>query len=157
MAKMYLKSDLKFVDGYLIDNDDNVVALPDGVAEQINELETSIQKLMYLDDQPEPTPKRSLDGFVRKSIRMVPTVKADTPTLDKKVAEGKQILSEIRKLDKSEKINDVISDFEDAFEWFKVERFVEGSKVVRVDTLEIGNILSVDPEELINEIASYLD
>ena len=54
MAKMYLKSDLKFVDGYLIDNDDNVVALPDKVAEQINDLETCIQKLMYLDDQPEP-------------------------------------------------------------------------------------------------------
>lgn len=157
MAKMYLKSDLKFVDGYLIDNNDNVVALPDKVAEQINDLETCIQKLMYLDDQPEPTPERSLDGFERKSIRMVPTVKADTPTLDKKVAEGKQILSEIRELDKSEKINDVISDFEDAFEWFKVERFVEGSNVVRVDTLEIGNILNVDPEELIEEIASYLD
>ena len=88
---------------------------------------------------------------------MVPTVKADTPILDKKVAEGKKILNEIRDLDKSEKINDVISDFEDAFEWFKVERFVEGSNVVRVDTLEIGNILDVDPEELIEEIASYLD
>ena len=53
MAKMYLKSDLKFVDGYLIDNDDNVVALPDKVAKQINDLETCIQKLMYLDEQPE--------------------------------------------------------------------------------------------------------
>lgn len=157
MAKMYLKSDLKFVNGYLIDNDDNVVALPDKVAEQINDLETCIQKLMYLDEQPEPTPERSLDGFERESIRMVPTIKVDTPALDKKVAEGKQILSEIRKLDKSEKINNVISDFEDAFEWFKIKRFVEGSKVVRVDTLEIGNILNVDPEELIEEIVSYLD
>lgn len=157
MAKMYFKSDLKFVDGYLIDNDDNVVALPDGVAEQIYDLETCVQKLMYLDDQPDPTPERSLDGFTRKSVRMVPVVKADTPILDKKVAEGKQILDEIRELDKSDKINDVISDFEDAFEWFKVERFVEGSKVVRVDTPEIGNILDVDPEELIKEIASYLD
>lgn len=154
---MYFKSDLKFVDGYLIDNDDNVVALPDGVAEQIYDLETCVQKLMYLDDQPDPTPERSLDGFTRKSVRMVPVVKADTPILDKKVAEGKQILDEIRELDKSDKINDVISDFEDAFEWFKVERFVEGSKVIRVDTPEIGNILDVDPEELIKEIASYLD
>ena len=149
MAKMYLKSDLKFVDGYLIANDDNVVALPDKVAKQIHDLETCIQKLMYLDEQPEPTTERSLDGSKCKSIRMVPTVKADTPTLDKKVAEGKKILNETSELDMSEKINDVISDFEDAFEWFKVERFVEGSNVVRVDTLEIGNILDVDPEELI--------
>ena len=157
MAKMYLKSDLKFVDGYLIDHDDNVVALPEKAAEQINKLETCIQKLMYLDDQPEPQPERSLDGFKRESTRKVPVVHPDTPTLDKKVAEGKQILSEIRELDKSEKINDVISDFEDAFDWFKVERFVEGSKVIHIDTPEIGDILKADPEELIKSIISFLD
>lgn len=157
MAKMYLKSDLKFVDGYLIDNDDNVVALPDGVAEQINDLETCIQKLMYLDDQPEPQPERSLDGFERESTRKVPVVHPDTPTLDKKVAEGKKLLEEIRERDKADKINDTLSDFEDAFEWFRAERFVEGSKVIHVDTPEIGDILNVDPEELIEEIASYLD
>ena len=157
MAKMYLKCNLKFVDGYLIDNDDNVVALPEKVAEQINKLETCIQKLMYLDDQPEPQPERSLDGFKRESTRKVPVVHPDTPTLDKKVAEGKKLLEEIRERDKADEINDTLSDFEDAFEWFRAERFVEGSKVIHVDTPEIGDILKVDSEELIKNIISFLD
>ena len=157
MAKMYLKSNLKFVDGYLIDHDDNVVALPEKAAEQINKLETCIQKLMYLDDQPEPQPERSLDGFKRESTHKAPVVNPDTPTLDKKVAEGKKLLEEIRERDKADKINDILSDFEEAFEWFRAERFVEGSKVIHADTPEIGDILKVDPEELIKSIISFLD
>lgn len=157
MAKMYVKSDLKFVDGYLIDGDDNVVALPEKVSKQINDLETRIQKLIYLDDQPEAQPERSLDGFKRKTTRKVPVVKVDTPTIDEKVAEGKKILNEIRDLDKAGKINEVLADFADAFEWFRSERFVEGSEVVRIDTPEIGDILKADPDELIDDIISYLD
>lgn len=157
MAKMYVKSDLKFVDGYLIDGDDNVVALPEKVSKQINDLETRIQKLIYLDDQPEAQPERSLDGFKRKTTRKAPVVKVDTPTIDEKVAEGKKILEEIRYLDKAGKINEVLSDFVDAFEWFRSERFVEGSEVVRIDTPEIGDILKADPDELIDDIISYLD
>lgn len=157
MAKMYVKSDLKFVDGYLIDGDDNVVALPEKVSKQINDLETRIQKLIYLDDQPEAQPERSLDGFKRKTTRKIPVIKVDTPTIDEKVAEGKKILDEIRDLDKAGKINEVLADFADAFEWFRSKRFVEGSEVVRIDTPEIGDILKVDPDELIDDIISYLD
>lgn len=157
MAKMYLKSDLKFVDGYLIDGDDNVVALPEKVSKQINDLETRIQKLIYLDDQPEARPERSLDGFKRKTTRSMPVIKVDTPTLDEKLAESKKILSEIRDLDKAGKINEILSDFTDAFEWLRAERFVEGTEVIRIDTPEIGDILEADPDELIDDIVSYLD
>lgn len=157
MAKMYLKSDLKFVDGYLINGDGDVVALPEKVAEQINDLETRIQKLIYLDDQPEARPERSLDGFKRKTTRQVPVVKVDTPTLDEKVAEGKKLLAEIRDLGKAEKINEIFLDYTEAFEWLRSDHFVEGSKIVRVDTPEIGDILDADVDELIDDIISYLD
>lgn len=157
MAKMYLKSDLKFVDGYLINGDGDVVALPEKVAEQINDLETRIQKLIYLDDQPEAQPERSLDGFKRKTTRQVPVVKVDTPTLDEKVAESKKLLDEIRDLGKAEKINEIFLDYTEAFEWLRSDHFVEGSKIVRVDTPEIGDILDTDVDELIDDIISYLD
>lgn len=157
MAKMYLKSDLKFVDGYLINDDGDVIALPEKVAEQINDLETRIQKLIYLDDQPEAQPERSLDGFKRKTTRKVPIITVDTPTLDEKVAEGKKLLAEIRDLGKAEKINEIFLDYTEAFEWLRSDRFVEGSKIVRVDTPEIGDILDADVDELIDDIISYLD
>lgn len=157
MAKMYLKSDLKFVDGYLIDKDDNVVALPAEVSKQINDLETRIQKLQYLDDQPEAQPQRSLDGFVRKTTRDVPVIMVDTPTIDDKVDEGKKILEEIRDLDKAIKVNEILTDFSEAFGWFHSERFVEGVDVVRIDTPMIGDILEADADELIDDIISYLD
>ena len=157
MAKMYSKSDLKFEDGYVLTYDDEVVALPDKVAQQINEIETIMQKQKYLADQPKATPVPSLDGFERKSIIDLPEVKVSTPTLDELEEKKKKILGEIRNEMSADAVNKIIQRFPEAFSFFKKDKFVEGSEVVLIDTPTIGNILTVDADALVQEIAKRAD
>lgn len=154
MAKMYSKSDLKFENGYVLTYDDEIVALPDGVAEQINELETFVQQQRYLAEQPEAQPEPSLDGFKRKTIFEVPRVEVKTPAIDKLVEEKTQILHELRGEELAKGVNKVLAKYQDAFRFFKQDKFVEGSKVVATDTPTLGNVLTVDADSLIASISN---
>lgn len=153
MAKMYSKSDLKFENGYVLTYDDEIVALPDGVAEQINEVETFIQKQRYLAEQPKAQPEPSFDGFERETIFDVPRVEVKTPAIDKLVEEKTQILHELRGEAAAKEINKILAKYQDAFRFFKNEKFVEGTKAVAIDTPTLGNILTVDAEKLIADIS----
>lgn len=157
MAKMYSKSNLKFENGYVLTYDDEVVALPDKVAQQINEIETIMQKQKYLADQPKATPVPSLDGFERKSIIDLPEVKISTPTFDELEEKKKKLLDELRNEMSAAAVNKIIQRFPEAFSFFKKDKFVEGSEVVLIDTPTIGNILTVDADTLMQEIAEQAD
>lgn len=155
MAKMYKKSDLKFVDGYVLTKDDDVVALPGGIAEQINDLETFIQEMAYIDAQPEAAPVPDLAGFERKSIVAVPTIEVETPALDEMEERSRRILDEMRNREGAKAVNRVLEKYADVLGFFRDERFVEGDKVVRIDTPVIGNILEVSDDDAIALIVKY--
>ena len=157
MAKMYSKSDLKFEDGYVLTYEDEIVALPDKVAQQINKIETIMQKQKYLADQPKATPVPSLDGFERQSIIDLPEVKVSTPTLDELEEKKKKILGEIRNEMSADAVNKIIQRFPEAFSFFKKDKFVEGSEVVLIDTPTIGNILTIDVDALVSVITNRTD
>lgn len=155
MAKMYKKSDLKFVDGYVLTEEHEVVALPSGIAEQINDLETFLQEMGYLSEQPEPTPAPSLEGFERESIVKTPHIEVKTPELDKVEERNRRVLEELRDREATDAVNRVLDKYADTLVFLRGERFVEGDKVVRVDTPIIGNILEITGDEMVNLIARY--
>lgn len=155
MAKMYKKSDLKFVDGYVLTEEHEVVALPSGIAEQINDLETLLQKMGYLSEQPEPAPVPNLEGFERESIVKTPHIVAATPELDKVEERNRKVLAELRDREATDAVNRILDKYADALVFFRAERFVEGDKVVLVDTPIIGDILKVTGNEMVDLIAQY--
>lgn len=157
MAKMYSKSDLKFEDGYVLTYDDEVVALPDKVAQQINEIETILQKQMYLAGQPKATPVPSLDGFERKSIVDLPEVKVSTPALDELEEMKRKVLDDVRNEMSAAAVNKIIQRFPEAFSFFKKDKFVEGSEVVMIDAPTLNNVLTVDADALVSIIAERAD
>lgn len=153
MAKMYKKSDLKFVDGYVLTSEDEVVALPKGIAEQINDLETFLQEMMYLSAQPEAAPVPDLAGFERASIVAKPAVKVPTPMLDEMEERSKKILEEMRDREGAKAVNRVLEKYADVINFLRDAHFVEGDEVVRVDTPVIGDILKMSGDDMINLIA----
>lgn len=155
MAKMYSKSDLTFVNGYLIDSDSNAVAIPTKAAVQLNGLEEFMQKQKYLHDQPEATEEPSLDGFEFESTLANPKVKVATPTLDAKVKESKDILKEMRSKEMESAVNLTLEAFADALRFLKEDTFVEGDEVIRLDLATIGNPLYADADKLIDTICKY--
>lgn len=157
MAKIYSKSELTFKDGYIINDEDEVVCLPDGVASDINGLEVDLQKMMYLEGQPDAQPEPSLDGFKFESMfDDVPQVKVSTPLLDKQCKQGRMLLDELRKKGNAEAANEFIKMHEAAIRFFASDLFVEGTEIVRLDCGKIGDPLTCDADALVALIAEYV-
>ena len=156
MAKMYSKDQVTFSNGYVIDENSNVVCLPDKVAEQLNELEEIFQKAEYLKAQDPASPMPSLDGFKRKSINKTIEIEASTPTIDAKVAESMQIRDELRKVDNAETMNKIIGEYQEVFNFVQGDTFVEGNKVVLIDTPTLGSPMNIKVDYLLDKLAEYV-
>ena len=156
MAKFYKKSQLDFVNGYIVDPvTSEAVALPDKVAEQLNDFETTVQKAQYMADQEEGRPEPSLDGFVRRSDRKrAAEIEVVTPLLDAKKKESMAILEEIRTSCAADSINEILSGYEDMIEFLRSDTFVEGTKIVIVDTPELGDPLKLTIDDAVLKLAS---
>lgn len=154
MPKFYKKSDLTFVDGYVLDEESNVVCLPSKVAEQLNDVETWLQRYNYLIAQPEAQKAPSLEGFERKSAFQRVRVTADTPVADRMVADAHSLLEELRNKEAVDTTNEIIGKYSALFDWLSADTFVEGNVVVRMDLPTIGNPLEMDAIALANIIAS---
>lgn len=150
MAKMYVKSDLKFDNGYVLDADDNVIALPAGVAEQLNAMETEIQKVAYLDAQPKAQPMPSLDGFERESIVKHAWVEVETKHLDREKRRCLGMLEDLRNLAAAEEANEKLAKYEEAIRFLSEDKFVEGTEVVMIDTPTISDPLTAVAEDVVD-------
>lgn len=150
MAKMYKKSELKFDSGYVLTMDDEVVALPPKVAEQLNEMETEIQKVAYLKAQPKAQPMPSLDGFERESIVKHVHIDTETKYLDREVRRCENVLDDIRKLAMAEEANEKLAKYDEAIRFLSEDKFVEGTEAVMIDTPTIGDPLTADAGKVID-------
>lgn len=156
MAKFYKKSQLEFVNGYVVDPvTSEAVALPDKVAEQLNDYETTVQKAQYMAGQEEGRPEPSLDGFERRSNRKrAAEIEVVTPFLDAKKKESLAILEEIRTSCAADSVNEILKGYEDMIEFLRSDTFVEGTKVVMVDTPELGDPLKLTIDEAVLKLAT---
>lgn len=149
MSKFYNKSDLTFKSGYVVSADGDVVALPPCVAEQLNEIETMVQKAAWYASQPEECAGPDPSEFVRESaFGSRPTVSVSTPLLDAKVEEGVRLDEELKAKLCADKVNELIGTFGEAFGFASEDSFVEGERVVRLDLPMLGDPLKLTANEL---------
>lgn len=146
--KIISKQDCTFANGRIIKGK-KVIGLPAGVVSQLNNLEEAIQKSRYLDEQGKAKPAPTLDGFVRKSTRELPTVDVSTPILDKKVADCEKLMEEIDRMSAAGKVNGIIQANRELFEFLTTDEFIEGEDTGYIDTPTLGNPLKLKAEELI--------
>ena len=151
MAKFYSKSDLTFKSGYVVNSDGDVVALPNGVARQLNEIEEMVQRAKWVNEH-EAT-EAEPEEFVRKSaFKPAPIIKVDTPLLDQKVEEAVRLHEEIEGQLCADELNEIIKSFKEAFAFCDEDDFVEGDKVVRLDLPTLGDPLKLTANELARHI-----
>lgn len=155
MAKFYSKSDLTFKSGYVVSATGDVVALPKGVANQLNSIEEMVQKAAWLEGLPEETEAPDLSKFVRKSaFESAPTITVDTPTLDAKIEESMRLDADIKRQLCADKLNEIIGTYKEAFAFCSESDFVEGTDVVRLDLPTLGDPLELTAEDLAAAIGS---
>lgn len=155
MAKFYKKSQLTFESGYVVNTDGDVVALPPCVADQLNEIETIIQKAIWLSEQPEECKGPDLSEFEREScFDKVPEIVVETPLLDEKVKQSKAIEQEVHAACCASELNKLIAGFKEAFAFVSEDSFVEGDRVVRLDLLTLGDPLKLTADGLAHAMGS---
>lgn len=112
--KMYKKSDLSMVNGYLINGDSDVVVVDPAVVRQANRLETMVQKRTWVSDQPEYCAGPDFDKFERVSANEEGKVKfdIDTPNIDAKVDETLALIGELDNIEMTESLNAELANFE---------------------------------------------
>lgn len=154
--KMYKKSDLTIVNGLLVAPSGDIVVPDAKVIKQANELDTLVQKAVYLARQPKATPAPSLDGFERNSINSVDDAKFDasTPLLDKKAQESMSIMDELDDLRVVKVANEMIDNFADLIRFVENEHVIDcGNDPTQFDTPVIGSVLDLKREDITNAIA----
>lgn len=153
--KMYKKSELKLVDGLLLAKDGTVVTPVGDVVHQANELDTMVQKAIYLHAQPEATPMPSLDGFERVSnFDMKYALTADTPTLDKRAEEAVQLMDELDDLKRVKEVNKFLEEYSELVRFAEAEQVVcsEADAPEVFDTPTLGNPLDLTPELILKSV-----
>jgi len=151
MAKFYSKKDLAFKSGYIVSTDGDVVALPKGVARQLNEIEEMVQRAKW--EIEHEVSAVEPEEFVRKSaFSPVPVITVDTPLLDQKVEEYVRLHEEIERKLCADKLTEIIKGLKEAFAFCDEDDFVEGDEVVRLDLPTLGDPLKLTTVDLAKHI-----
>lgn len=151
MAKFYSKSDLTFKSGYVVSADGDVVALPKGVARQLNDIEEMVQYAAWESEHAEEP--REEEEFKRASaFDSKPVITVDTPALDKAVEESLAIKRDVDRKCCADKLNEIIETYKEAFDFCSEDDFVEGDEVVRLDLPTLGDPLKLTVIKLASQI-----
>lgn len=152
MTKFINKADCKFERGYIV-KDDEIIGVAPAVAYQLGRIDTWLQKIRYLEKQPEFCPPPSLSGFEPKHMwkQDLPMIETEnTPTLDAAVDFAKKLFDDIANIDVNKRLNAFIEKYSELFEFVSNDRFKEGMYDGQLDTPEIGNPLELTEEKLMH-------
>lgn len=161
MTKLVSKKSLKYIDGYIMDCNSNIVDIGSDIYEFLNDLDIYIQKAEYIKSQPKGQLPPTMNGFKPKSERKVYQIEEpETPNLDARAALAKSILDETIKSSKVKLYNEYIEQNASMFEWLDSDRIVvldSINEANRFDLPTLGNPLELTVEKVIEFISNYED
>ena len=160
MTKFVKKSDCIVRQGYIV-HDDEVIGLPLAVAGELEKLIFSIQAANYNENnQPSKIfktpekfePKMSYNDWHRS------VTKVETPALDKAVEEALAIVDDIEHMEKSEKIDELLKEYQNLLMFIEEDEFLPGICPDRLGVPDDLNPLTMtvdDFKECLVQIVEY--
>lgn len=156
--KMYKKSQLELVDGMLVANGEDVVAIDISIVSEANMLETMVQKAAYLKAQPEAQPMPSLDGFERKSIDDVEDLsfEVSTPALDFAMHESLKMMDELDAMNTASQANQTLKEISNLVSFVKGDNVVsvDNMPIMKFDTPTLGSVLDLTVHDLVQYVGA---
>lgn len=155
--KMYKKSDLSYVNGYIVTKDDEIVLLPNDASNQLMHLEYELQKLEWLKNKPK-LPLIEYPDFVRKSEfeTAVPEIAVETPLLDEQVQRSMKMREEIDNQKASKMANKFLAKYEKLFRFIGSDLFTEGDSDIQFDLPTLGNPLELTADKVVQLVTAML-
>lgn len=157
--KLIDKNELHIEDGYILDEEDNVLTIDRNIIRMFNKLDSELQKALYLQGQPKATPMPTLDGFEEESELSSPIeFYVSTPVLDKQIQESMALMDELDKLKHGKAIEQDLDLYRPIIDWADKDKVLvsDEPEPYQVDTpffKDYGGILKMTPEEVIQVIS----
>lgn len=159
--KRILKSNLQYDDGYILDGDE-IIALPAGIRCQLMALEGFVEHAAHEKKVNDKPAAEDVKPFEPSSIDVKARIKVDTPLLDKKEAEGKALIQEVKLQSLEKKINRELADMQPLINWAASDYVIinDGSLLfgdVRMCLPMIGDPLKLTVEDIVSWVVASLD
>lgn len=149
--KMYAKEELEYKNGYLVNKENEVVAVDNEVVDLFNKLETDLQRSYW--EKSQPKIELPVAGkFNRQSERgnVFAHIEAETPKLDKKIDEAIALMAELDDIEVSEKSNEYLKGL------VPIQLFITDNMIIaceqgvphRFDLPVVGNPLELTSKKL---------
>lgn len=160
--KFIHKSDYKFIDGYIVNDDGDVATIPYNVAHLLEQLDTQWQMYQHTHEQDKFHPAPTLEGF--KRIRISDThrlwqYESDpaTPVIDAEVKKTMKMLNECDEIKKVEDINLGYKAYADMLEWLDKPSWIllpdnMGASFVDTPSFNPLELTSLEAQEMIKAI-----
>lgn len=159
--KRVLKSNLQFDNGYILDGDE-IIALPSGVRGQLMALEELVEHAAHekkLNGKPEI---EDVKPFKPSSIDVEARIKVNTPLLDKKEAEGRALMQEVKLQSLEKKINRELADIQLLINWADDDYVIIDERCLPFGEVKmclpmIGDPLKLTVEDIVSWVVASLD
>lgn len=160
--KTYKKSNLTYVNGYIM-NGDEIVQIDNEIVIQANQLEADVQRASFNQKR-----KAAIDAvklaadtkFSFKSERKRPVIQANTPTLDEMVEKSIDLMDELDALKGAERANEYFRQIVELVEFVQDDFVVEcpaQAAQERFDLPTLGNPLEWDKDKLSDAVCGMFE
>lgn len=149
--KLRNKSKLVWNNGYITTKKGKLVALPDAVQDELDQMEVDIEMNFHQQVQPKPVEPKP---FKRLGLKLpLAPITVETPLLDKKVEESMALMDELDEANAAERIKKLAEERYPNLARFAAEdEFIPGTRIERLNLpiLEkVANPLEMDPEKFL--------
>lgn len=149
--KLRNKSKLVWNNGYITTKKGKLVALPDAVQDELDQMEVDIEMNFHQQTQPKPVDPKP---FKRLGLKLpLASIETDTPLLDKKVEESMALMDELDEVNAADRIKKLAEERYPNLARFAAEdEFIPGTRIERLNLpiLEkVANPLEMDPEKFL--------
>ena len=148
--KMFDKSECEYKGGYIV-CDGKVVCVDNEVVDLFNKLDVDMQRAQY-EATYCPGFAAPAEEFAPKSEHgaIYPTIKADTPELDKQAEQAIKIMNEVDAMADAAKANEYFASIRPLIMFVNDEFIVSGEQATqhRFDLPTVGNPLELDKDSL---------
>ena len=160
--KIYNKSDVQFFNGYIVKGNKSkkVIGIDNEIVDLFNKIEYDYQRAKYLAKQP----KVEAGDYTFEDFKFEHnnndefTVTANTPYLDRKIAETLKIMDDLDAITQSDRFNDYINGIKPVMQFIDNDFIVSCDQHVqhKFDTKYLGNPLEMTIEDIVDCIATIV-
>lgn len=147
--KLYLKSELRVINGHILDEENNLIGLDAKIVDQWNRFVELHDMAQYILDQPEPQKNPSMDGYIPRKDRKGIRIAGNYDALDQAKAEAMAIMDDIDKKKFVGEMNELLDTLTDVVLFAQDDYVIPGESYDVEETEKLFNLREEDIAKMV--------